>query len=51
MLLFSTKNAFNFPILRIKEGLSHVQNPLSRHFWCGCTVVVKWWSAIEENTG
>lgn len=20
-------------------------------FWCGCTVVVKWWSAIEENTG
>ena len=32
MLLFSTKNAFDFSILRIREGLSHVQHPLSRHF-------------------
>lgn len=31
MLLFSQKHAFYFSILRIKEGLSHVQQPL---FWC-----------------
>ena len=31
MLLFSQKHAFYFSILRIKEGLSHVQQP---HFWC-----------------
>ena len=30
MLLFSQKHAFYFSILRIKEGLSHVQQPL---FW------------------
>lgn len=28
MLLFSQKHAFYFSILRIKEGLSHVQQPL-----------------------
>ena len=28
MLLFSPKHAFYFSILRIKEGLSHVQQPL-----------------------
>ena len=27
MLLFSQKHAFYFSILRIKEGLSHVQQP------------------------
>lgn len=27
MLLFSPKHAFYFSILRIKEGLSHVQQP------------------------
>ena len=34
MLLFSQKHAFYFSILRIKEGLSHVQQPLvsSRFF-------------------
>ena len=32
MLLFSQKHAFYFSILRIKEGLSHVQQPLFRHF-------------------
>ena len=33
MLLFSQKHAFYFSILRIKEGLSHVQQPptTSRH--------------------
>ena len=30
MLLFSQKHAFYFSILRIKEGLSHVQQPLLR---------------------
>ena len=30
MLLFSQKHAFYFSILRIKEGLSHVQQTL---FW------------------
>ena len=30
MLLFSQKHAFYFSILRIKEGLSHVQQPLCR---------------------
>ena len=30
MLLFSQKHAFYFSILRIKEGLSHVQQP---HFY------------------
>ena len=30
MLLFSQKHAFYFSILRIKEGLSHVQQP---HTW------------------
>lgn len=29
MLLFSQKHAFYFSILRIKEGLSHVQQPRS----------------------
>jgi len=28
MLLFSQKHAFYFSILQIKEGLSHVQQPL-----------------------
>ncbi len=34
MLLFSQKHAFYFSILRIKEGLSHVQQPL-----CCCSVL------------
>ena len=32
MLLFSQKCAFYFSILRIKKGLSHVQQPL---YFCG----------------
>ncbi len=32
MLLFSQKHAFYFSILRIKEGLSHVQQPLLYDF-------------------
>lgn len=32
MLLFSQKHAFYFSILRIKEGLSHVQQPLRLSF-------------------
>ena len=32
MLLFSQKHAFYFSILRIKEGLSHVQQPLDDLF-------------------
>ena len=32
MLLFSQKHAFYFSILRIKEGLSHVQQPPTRVF-------------------
>ena len=35
MLLFSQKHAFYFSILRIKEGLSHVQQPLFG-FTLGC---------------
>ena len=31
MLLFSQKHAFYFSILRIKEGLSHVQQPLNTY--------------------
>ena len=35
MLLFSQKHAFYFSILRIKEGLSHVQQPLFCCVFCG----------------
>ena len=34
MLLFSQKHAFYFSILRIKEGLSHVQQPRLPLFFC-----------------
>ena len=32
MLLFSQKHAFYFSILRIKEGLSHVQQPHATNY-------------------
>ena len=46
MLLFSQKHAFYFSILRIKEGLSHVQQPLFlamalSGFWDECSSVLQ----------
>lgn len=40
MLLFSQKHAFYFSILRIKEGLSHVQQPLQQKTLRGFCYVV-----------
>ena len=47
MLLFSQKHAFYFSILRIKEGLSHVQQPLLFCVGEGFIPPVEWMAAAH----